>query len=168
MKIEMNRLIADLKKPQPDAERKAPANMLQAIRTRFTSGRPRKVPLDMLSAMFAVMTCNNERDRIAAFIGERGGNAGDFVIAVSVVGMKASGTDYGRGVTRTVPDTLEEIVELADKLKKMDAIFAGMLVSVHDKTGAAVRYMRPFIVSPEASEILSLASLQQRFKRSAN
>jgi hypothetical protein len=151
------------------AERKGPS-MLQAIRTRFTSGRPRKVPLEMLGPMFAVMTASNERDRIAAFVNERGGDAGEFVIAVSVVAVKPPGQTGPPGLTRRVPDTLDGIIELGDKLKKMgDLMFAGMLVSVHDKqTGGVLRYSRPFIFSPEASEILSLASLQQRFKKEAN
>jgi hypothetical protein len=157
----MSRVIEDLKKAQQETERKGPANMLQAIRTRFTSGRPRKVPVDMLGPMFAVMTANNERDRIRDFITEQGGDAGHFIVKVFVVTLAPT----GRQRTWAIPEGIAGIVAQADEFKKIDGlVYAGMLVTVHDdKSSAVVRYVRPFIVSPEASESLAEAALKERF-----
>lgn len=160
----MSRVIEDLKKAQQETERRGHANMLQAIRTRFTSGRPRKVDADILGPMYSVMLANLERDRIRDFIREQGGDAEKFVVKVFVVTLAPV---TGRQRTWAVPEGLEKIVALADELKKLDALkYVGMLVTVHDrKSSMAVRYLRPFIVSSEAAEALAHASLEQRFQK---
>jgi hypothetical protein len=159
----------NLRNAAQEAERKGPANMLQLIRTRFTSGRPRKVPTEMLGPMFAVLTANIECNRIVDFIREKEGSPEEFAIQVFVVTVRDHGPEENRGHSYEVPASLDEIIALADKLKKMDLLYAGMLVAVHDrKTGNMLRYMRPFIVSPEASEILSLAALKHQFLKGAN
>jgi hypothetical protein len=163
----MSRVIDDLKKAeQKTAKMGTPKNMLQLIRTRFTSGRPRtaKVPEDVLGPMFAVLMASNERDKIRDFIGVQGGDAANFIVKVFVVTL-APGT--GRQRTWPIPDGIEAIVARADELKKIEGlIYAGLLVSVHDhKSSAVVRYARPFVVSEESSEALALASLEQRFEK---
>ena len=143
--------------------------MLQEIRKRFTSGRHRKYDLGVTGPMPAVLLAKVEADNIRDFVRERGGNPQDFVVQVAVVAGRKGGLDFDRGKTYLVPDELDPAIELADKLKKIDEeaglLFAGLLVAVLDrKTGAVCRWMRPFVVSPEASEILARAALAQRFQ----
>jgi hypothetical protein len=115
----------------------------------------------MLGPMLCVQLAQIERDRIRDFIREHGEDAGQFIVKVFVVTLAP--TDRQR--TWAVPEDLDGIIALADKLDKYkDLTFAGMLVTVHDhKSSAVVRYARPFIASQEASEGLAKAALQERF-----
>lgn len=144
-------------------------NTLQAIRTRFTSGRPRGAKLGpgILGPMYAVGMASGERDRIRDFITERGESADDFVVQVAIVTARKGGANADRGHRHVVPETLDDIIALADKMKKTDGLlYAGFLVAVLDrKKGTTLRYTRPFVVSSEASEILARASLEQRFEK---
>lgn len=150
-------------------ERLSPAAgmpLLQAIRKRFTSGRPRKIPAEILGPMTAVLLANNERDKIAEFITEQNGKPSDFLIQVAVVTVTLGAPDAEAGRVRWLPTTLDEIIALADKLKKIEGLlFAGLLVVIQDrKNGAICRYMRSFVASPEANEILARAALSLRFQ----
>jgi hypothetical protein len=137
------------------------AKILQAIRTRFTSGRPRKFPVDMLGPMLCVQTAQIERDRIRDFIREQGEDADQFTVKVFVVTLAPT----GRQRTWDVPEDLDGIITRADELKKYEDLkYLGMLVTVQDiQCSAVVRYTRPFIVSQEASEGLATAAIKERF-----
>ncbi len=147
--------------PASQAERKAP-NMLQLIRTRFTSGRPRKWPLDMLGPMFVTGVASNERDRITEFIRAQDGDPADFVIQVFVVTARRV-SDSLRGKAHLLPED-KKILDLADTLKAAEGVmYPGILVSVTDSNGAVLRYMRTFAVSLELNEVLARVALQVRY-----
>lgn len=149
---------------RPPAAKNTPS-MLQRIRQRFTSGRPRVLPQSPVGPLLALQLANLERDRISEYITAQGAEAADFDVRVSIVTATLKDADSFRANSYPVPTTMDGILNLADKLVKVpDMIFVGFLVFVSDKrAGTQLQFTRPFESSKDAAERLAFASLQQRF-----
>lgn len=140
-------------------------SMLQRIRQRFTSGRPRVLPQNPVGPLLALQLANVERDRIVEYISAQGSESADFDVRVSIVTVMPNDAESYKAHSWPVPTTMEGILNLADKLIKVpNMIFAGFLVFVTDKrAGTQLQFTRPFESSRETAERLAFASLQQRF-----
>lgn len=150
----------------PKKPRKQPS-MLQQIRVRFTSGRPRVLPQGPVGPMLAVQLANVERDKIRDFLREKGA-VNDFAVRVSVVTTMPNDAETIRAHSWPVPDTgIEAIIALADKLIKVDGIACvGLVIAVRDKKAdTELQYTRPFASSHEDKERMAYAALEQRFRK---
>ena len=149
---------------QPTAAKKMPS-MLQQIRQRFTSGRPRVLPQDPVGSLLALQLGNVERDKIVEFITAQGGDISNFTVGVFVVTLRPKDLESYAARAWPLPNDMDGIIRLADAMRAEQAIqFLGLLVSVSDKkAGTALQYTRPFKSSKDAAEGLAYASLQQRF-----
>jgi hypothetical protein len=147
------------RKTEPTA---TPRPMLAEIGRRFMTGRARKVDVQILSPMHAVLLCQLEVEKTRQFIRDRQGDLKDYTVRCVLVTVHRSRPENERGKTWVIPENPEGAIEVADKIKELggEVLFAGSLFFVFEKSGAVVRWLRPFVVSPEANEILARAAMK--------